>query len=101
MTKDELTAWALGSGWKLIGGHLSLCKPTRPGDAIVRLVLKATVATVEIRKPVGKWEKMSTAAYRDVVADLDDGVPRGLGFDSIPSLARLMQDNRDAAVFGG
>jgi hypothetical protein len=56
---------------------------------------------VEIRKPAGKWEKMASAAYRDVVADPDDGVPRGLGFDSIPSLSRLMQDNRDAAVFGG
>src|ERR1700726_629952 len=57
MTKEELTSWALASGWKLIGGHLSLCKPRGPGDAIVRLVFKATVANVEIRKPSGKCSR--------------------------------------------
>ena len=101
MTKEELSDWALASGWKLIGGHLSLSKPSRPGDAIVRLVLKATVAHVEIRKPAGKWDKVSGAAYGAITADADSGVPHGLGLDSIPSLSRLMQDNRDSMVFGG
>jgi hypothetical protein len=96
-----LSDWALASGWKMIGGHISLCKPSRPGDPIVRLVLKATVAHVEIRKPAGKWEKVSGASYAAIVPDADDGVPRGLGFDSIPSLSRLMRDNRDSMVFGG
>jgi hypothetical protein len=100
VTKDEITTWALSSGWKLIGGHPSLCKPGRKDDAIVRLVLKATVATVEIRKPSGKWDKVASAAYAAVMADEAGGVPRGLGLDSIPSLSRLIQDNRDAMVFG-
>jgi hypothetical protein len=99
MTKDKLSAWALGSGWKLIGGHPSLSKPSRPGDAIVRMVLKATVVNVEIRKPAGKWEKVSGASYSDVQVDADTGVPRGLGLVSIPGLTKLMQDNRDSMMF--
>ena len=100
MTREDLTGWALASGWKMVGGHPSLCKPARPTEAIVRLVLKATVAHVEIRKPAGKWEKVSGAAYADVTPDTETGVPRGLGFVSIQGLARLMQDNRDSVVFG-
>src|ERR1700722_12136396 len=95
MTKDELTAWALGSGWKLIGGHPSVSKPSRPGDAIVRMVLKATVVNVEVKKPAGKWEKVSGEAYGKVVADPDTGVPGGLGLTSIPGFTMLMQDNKD------
>ncbi len=101
MTKDELTAWALGSGWRMIGGHPSLSKPSRPGEAIVRLVLKATVANVEIKKPAGKWEKVSGANYGAVEADAETGVPRGLGLVSIPGFTKLMQDNRDAVMMGG
>ncbi len=100
MTAEELTAWALKTGWKVIGGHPSLSKPNRPGDAIVRLVLKATVVNVEIRKPAGKWEKVFGAAYGDVEADEDGGTPHGLGLEKLPGLSKLMQDNRDAAVFG-
>lgn len=100
MTKEELTSWALANGWKMIGGHPSLTKPSRPAEAIVRLVMKTTVVNVEIKKPAGKWEKISGAGYRDVTADADDGMPRGLGFVSIPSLSKLMQDNRDSRVFG-
>lgn len=100
MTKDELTAWALGSGWRLIDGHPSLSKPSRPGEAIVRLVLRVTVAHVEIRKPAGKWEKMSGASYADITRHDDERMPQGLGLEKIPSLSRLMQDNRDANVFG-
>jgi hypothetical protein len=100
VTKIELTDWALANGWKMIAGHPSLSKPSRPGDAIVRLVLKATVANVEIRKPAGKWEKISGASYGDITADDDRDIPLGLGLDKIPSLSRLMQDNRDSMVFG-
>ena len=101
MTKDELTTWALKSGWKMISGHPSLSKPARPAEAIVRMVLKATVVNVEIRKPAGKWEKVSGAAYGEVQADPDTGVPRGLGLVSTPGFAKLIQENRDRAVFGG
>jgi hypothetical protein len=100
MTKDELTTWALANGWKMIAGHPSLSKPSRPGDAIVRMVLKTTVVNVEIRKPAGKWEKVSGAAYGEVAADPDTGVPRGLGLVSTPGFAKLMQDNRDSMMFG-
>src|SRR4051812_8316453 len=34
MNKDELTSWALKSGWQMIGGHLSLTKPSSPKEAI-------------------------------------------------------------------
>jgi hypothetical protein len=104
MDRDELTAWALKNGWQMLGGHLSLAKPARskeaPGEAIVRLVLKATVVNVEIKKPSGKWDKVSGASYGDVEPDPDTGVPRGLGLVSIPGFAKLMQDNKDRQVFG-
>jgi hypothetical protein len=100
MTREELTTWALNSGWKMIGGHLSLSKPSRPSEAIVRMVLKATVVNIEIKKPAGKWEKASGANYGDVEADADTGVPRGLGLVSIPGFTKLMQDNRDNMAFG-
>ena len=73
---------------------------SKNSPTIVRLVLKTTVANVEIRKPSGKWDKVAGAAYGDVVADPDTGVPRGLGLVSTTGFAKLMQDNRDAAVFG-
>ena len=75
-------------------------KPSRPGDAIVRMVLKATVVNLEIRKPAGKWEKISGKSYAEVAADPDTGVPRGLGLVSTPGFAKLMQENRDKMVFG-
>ena len=61
MTKDELTNWALANGWQSIADHLSLTKPSRPSEAIVRLVLKGTVVNLEIKKPAGKWEKVASA----------------------------------------
>ena len=47
MTKEELTAWATTNGWRSTAGHLSLAKPRAPNEPIVRLLLKATVATLE------------------------------------------------------
>ena len=69
MTKDEITQWALANGWSMIDGFPSLTKPTKPHPAIVRLVLKATVASVEIKKPAGKWEKVSGESYARIAAD--------------------------------
>ena len=57
------------------------------------------MATLEIRKPAGKWEKVSSAPYAKVMPGTEDGPPQGLGFESVPSLSMLMQENRDAAVF--
>lgn len=99
MTKEDITAWALANGWRIIGGHPSLSKPARPNDAIIRLALKTTVVNVEIRKPSGKWEKVSGGNYPTVGGGEDGMLLSGLGLERIPSLQRLMQDNRDAMVF--
>ena len=98
MTADELRAWALAHGWTVVAGHPSLTKPSNPKEAVVRMVLKATVVHVEAKKPAGKWEKLSGAAYADVVPD-EEGVPGGLGFDTMPEFRKLMQENRDRQVF--
>jgi len=100
MTKEELTQWALKSGWQMIAGHPSLTRPSRPADAIVRLVLKATVVQLEIKKPAGKWDKIAGVAYSKLVPDEETGMPIGLGLDTIAGFSMLMQDNRNRAVFG-
>ena len=99
MTQDELKAWAAKSGWTTVGGHPSLTKPSSPKEAIVRMVLKATVVHVEAKKPAGKWEKLSGASYGDITADDETGIPSGLGLDTIPGFRMLMQENKDRQVF--
>ena len=99
MTRDALTAWALENGWRLIAGCPSLTKPSAPKEAIVRMVLKATVVTIEVKKPAGKWEKVAGAAYAQVTADAETGLPRGLGFEIIPGFTMLMRENKDRQVF--
>jgi len=99
MDKDELLTWALANGWQMIGGHPSLTKPSSPKDAIVRMVLKGTVVNIEIKKPVGKWEKVSGDSYSKVTADPETGFPRGLGLDTISGFTMLMEDNKNRAVF--
>ena len=99
MTKDEITQWALANGWQMIDGFPSLTKPAAPHPAIVRLVLKATVASVEIKKPAGKWEKVSSESYAKIEPDPDTGMPGGLGLATISGLTSLMQDNKDRMVF--
>ncbi len=42
MDKNELTAWGLANGWRMIAGCPSLTKPSSPEEAIVRTALKAT-----------------------------------------------------------
>lgn len=99
MDKTEITDWALAHGWRLIAGAPSLTKPSAPKEAIVRLVLKATVASVEIKKPSGQWQKIAGLPYAKVQPDPETGWPLGLGFEGIPGFARLMQDNKDQQVF--
>ena len=98
MDRDAITAWALGHGWQMIGGMPSLTRPSQPKVAIVRMVLKITVASIEIKKPAGKWERVSGAAYGDIVPDEDTGTPRGLGLVSLAGLSGLMQENADRAM---
>ena len=100
MTKEELTQWALKSGWQMIAGHPSLTRPSRPADAIVRLVLKTSVVQLEIKKPAGKWDRIASVAYSKLVPDEETGMPMGLGLDTIAGFSMLMQDNRNRAVFG-
>ncbi len=99
MTKDEITAWALANGWQMVGGYPSLTKPSAPSVAIVRLVLKTTVASLEIKKPAGKWEKVAHACYGKIQPDADSGIPGGLGFTTISGLTLLMRENKDRQVF--
>lgn len=100
LTREELSAWALTAGWRVIAGHPSLTKPGALNDPIVRIVLKATVANLEVRKPAGKWEKVAGQSYSNITPDPEGGPPHGLGFESVPSITMLMQENRDAMVFG-
>lgn len=99
MTKDELNTWALANGWQMVGDYPSLMKPRAFDVAIVRMVLKATVANLEIKKPNGKWEKVASAAYSKIIADTDGGAPSGIGLDTINGLSSLMSDNKDHLVF--
>jgi hypothetical protein len=99
MTKDELSAWALANGWQMVGGYLSLMKPRQFDVPIVRLVLKSTVASLEIRKPNGKWEKVAGESYSKIVPNPDNGIPGGLGLATINGLSSLMHDNKDRLIF--
>jgi hypothetical protein len=98
MTADEITAWALANGWQMMAGMPCLTKPRNPKEAIVRIALKATVANVEVKKPAGKWEKVAGAAYSAIEAD-EDGMPTGLGFETIIGFTMLMRENKDRQVF--
>jgi hypothetical protein len=99
MTKEELTAWALSNGWQMVGEHPSLMKPTKATEAIVRMVLKATVAQIEIKKPSGKWEKVASENYAKITYDDYAELPTNLGLTTISGLTMLMQDNKDRLTF--
>lgn len=99
MTKDELQTWALANGWQLMGEHLCLVKPTRATEAIVRMVLKATVAQIEIKKPSGKWDKVASESYAKIAYDDHAEMPMGLGLATISGLTMLMRDNKDRQAF--
>ncbi len=99
MNKDDLAGWARREGWQEAGGFLVLTKPSKPHDAIVRMALKATVVTIEIKKPAGKWDKIVSESYAKIVADPETGFPRGLGLDTISGFSMLMEDNKHRAIF--
>ena len=99
MDKNALTDWALANGWQMVGDCPSLMKPSSPGQAIVRLVMKTGVVQLEIRKPVGKWEKISSTSYAKIMPDPETGFPRGLGLDTISGFSALMQANKHRMVF--
>ncbi len=99
MTKDELQTWALANGWQLMGEHLCLVRPSRATDAIVRMVLKATVAQIEIKKPSGKWDKVASESYGKITYDDHAEMPMGLGLATISGLTMLMRDNKDRQAF--
>ena len=61
--------------------------------------LKATVVNLEVKKPAGKWEKISGQSYEKIQLDPETGLPLGLGLDTIPSITMLMQENKDRMVF--
>lgn len=99
MTKEELQAWALANGWQQMGEHLCLVKPTKTAEAIVRMVLKATVAQIEIKKPSGKWEKVAGESYAKITYDEYAELPTGIGLGTISGLTMLMRDNKDRQAF--
>jgi len=99
MTREEITEWAGRNGWREIAGALCLTKPTAHKEAIVRLVFKATVVGLEVKKPAGKWEKFCSAAYAQITMDDEHERPLGLGFEKIPSFSMLMRANKDAQTF--
>ncbi len=99
MTREELTAWALGNGWQMIAGSLCLTKPSARKEPIVKMLFKATVASIEVKKPAGKWEKFGSAPYAQIVMDEEAERPLGLGFEKIPSFSMLMRENKDAQAF--
>jgi len=99
MEREELMAWATANGWQVIAGALSLTKPSAPKEAIVRILFKATVASLEVKKPAGKWEKIASAKFADITLDEETGQPLGLGFEKIPSFSMLMRENKDRQVF--
>ncbi|WP_428488021.1 hypothetical protein [Rhodopila sp.] len=99
MNKEELTRWALDNGWQMIGGFPSLTKPSSPKEAIVRMVFKATLVNLEVKKPAGKWDKVSGQSYGKIYPDSDTALPLGLGLETIPGFTMLMRENRDRMVF--
>jgi hypothetical protein len=99
MDKDALTAWALDNGWQIIAGMPSLTKPSRPKEAIVRMVFKIGVVNLEVKKPAGKWEKISGQAYAKIQPDPDTDLPIGLGLETIPGFTMLMRENKDRMTF--
>ncbi|HQT47714.1 MAG TPA: hypothetical protein PLY97_10875 [Acidocella sp.] len=99
MDREALTNWALANGWQILAGCPSLTKPSSPKEAIVRLVFKATVVSLEVKKPAGKWEKIASESYGKISLDAEGERPLGLGFEKIPSFSMLMRENKDRQVF--
>ena len=99
MNKEEITVGRWRMAGRSIAGCPSLTKPSSPKEAIVRFVFKATVVNVEVKKPAGKWEKISGESYGRILPDEETGLPRGLELEIIPGFAMLMRDNKDRLTF--
>jgi hypothetical protein len=99
MDKGELTRWALSNGWQMIAACPSLTKPSAPNEPIVRMVFKATVVNLEVKRPAGKWQKIAGESYDKIKPDLETGLPRGLGFDTVTGFTQLMEENKNRSVF--
>ena len=82
----------------MIAGCPSLTKPSRPKEAIVRMVFKETVVNLEVKKPAGKWEKGSGQPYAKEQVDPTRTAARSR-FETIPSFTSLMRDNKDRLTF--
>ena len=94
MDKDEL------------GARERLARDRQPpelGKAVVadgvRMVLKASVVNLAVKKPAGKWKKVSGQIYQEIQPAPDRGLPVGLGLNTIPGFTMLMRENRDRLVF--
>jgi hypothetical protein len=79
MDRNELTEWALASGWQPIEGFLSLTEPSSPTEAVVRMVFKTEAVDLEVKKPTGEWVKVTSEKYVGITRDIETGLPRGLG----------------------
>jgi hypothetical protein len=55
--------------------------------------------TTFFRTTGGKTNVTAEVKTGAVVADEDTGLPHGLGFETIPGITMLMQDNKDRMVF--
>ncbi len=99
MDQAGIEAWGVQNGWRVMAGALCLCKPRSFTEAIVRITFKASVASLEVKKPAGKWEKIGSAKYAEILMNEPADWPDGLGFEKIPSFSMLMRENRDAQVF--
>ena len=76
-----------------------MTKPSAPNEPIVRMVLRATVVNLEVKRPAGKWQKIAGESYVKIKPDPETGLPRGLGFDTITGFTQLMEDNKNRSVF--
>jgi len=67
MTKEEKSPPGRGQWLADDRRHPCLTKP-RPIPPSCGWLLKATVASVEIKKPAGKWEKVANESYSKITA---------------------------------
>ncbi len=95
MTKDELTAWALANGWRMIGAYPCLPKPGAPKEALVRMLLKTSGVDLQLRRPTGRWEKVAGQSYLKIRPDPKTGQPMDMGLDKITGITRLMERARE------
>ena len=70
------------------------------GKGGIPVALTGVVVGVQkVKKPAGKWEKVSGQSYAKIQSDPDTELPLGLGFDTIPGFTMLMRENKDRMTF--